>query len=309
MPVVRYPDPAIEIIEPRFESMRLGNAAVEQLWTGARWTEGPVWYGDLRCLLFSDIPNDRLLRWDEATGLVTVFRSPAQHSNGNTRDRQGRLVTCEHQTRRVTRTEHDGHITVLADGYMGRRLNAPNDVVVARDGAVWFTDPGYGILFHYEGGKAEFELPTHVYRVDPVTGALAVMTDDLDRPNGLCFSPDEQLLYVVDSGEPRHIRVFDVVDGAAGRPRLGASHVFADMAPGTSDGIRVDIEGNLWAAAAWGGEGFDGVHCFAPDGTLLGRIHLPESCSNICFGGLHKHRLFMTASQSLYSVFLNVAGL
>ena len=304
MDIPRYPDPAIEIVDPRFGDYRIGNAGVERLWTGARWTEGPVYFGDLRCLLFSDIPNDRILRWDEATGEVSVFRSPAHNANGNTRDRTGRLVTCEHGSRRVTRTEHDGRITVLMDNYQGKRLNAPNDVVVSSDGAVWFTDPGYGILYDYEGGKAEFELPTNVYRIDPQTGAATVVAGDFERPNGLCFSPDEKQLYIVDTGGPGHIRVFDVVDGQ----RLANDRVFVKFTWGGSDGIRVDEAGNLWAAATWGGEGFDGVHCYAPDGTLLGRIHLPEACSNLCFGGLRKNRLFMTASRSLYAVYVNTRG-
>jgi gluconolactonase len=304
MELVRYPDPAIETVDARFASLRQGNAAVERLWSGGRWLEGPVWFGDAGYLLFSDIPNDRILRWDALTGQTTTYRAPARNSNGNTRDRSGRLVTCEHLSRSVTRTEPDGRITVLADAYQGKRLNAPNDVVVASDGAVWFTDPGYGILSDYEGEAAPFELPTCVYRIDPHSGALSVAVDDMERPNGLCFSPDERLLYVVDTGAPQHIRVFDVVDGS----RLGKSRVFVEMAPGGSDGIRVDTAGNLWSAAAWAGPGYDGVHCFAPDGDLIGRIHLPEGCSNLCFGGLHKNRLFMTASQSLYAVYLNAKG-
>ena len=309
-PVQRYPDPAIEIVDPRFAHYRLGNAAVERLWTGGRWTEGPVWFGDGRYLVWSDIPNNRMLRWCEETGTVSVFRASSNYSNGNTRDRQGRLVSCEHGTRRVTRTEHDGRITVLIDSFGGKRLNAPNDVVVHSDGAIWFTDPGYGILMHYEGGQAPFELPRSVYRFDPVTGQAAVVADDFDRPNGLCFSPDEQLLYVVDTGRshtpggPSHIRVFDVADGM----RLSNGRVFAEMAPGTGDGVRTDVHGNLWAGACWGGAGFDGVHCFAPTGELLGRIHLPEPCSNLCFGGARKNRLFMTAGQSLYAVYVETIG-
>jgi gluconolactonase len=308
MQPIHYPDPSLEVIDPRFGAYCLANAAVERLWTGGRWTEGPVWFGDGRFLLFTDIPNDRIWRWDETTGQASIVRSPAHYANGNTRDRSGRLITCEHQARRVTRTEYDGRLTVLIDSFDGKRLNAPNDVVVTMDGAIWFTDPGYGIMFDYEGGKAEFELPTCIYRLDPHTGQAAIMTDDLDRPNGLCFSPDEQLLYVVDSGTPRDIRVFDVEPGAVGGPRLARGRTFAEMAPGTSDGIRSDVDGNVWAAAAWGGAGFDGVHCFAPDGTRIGQIHLPEGCSNICFGGSRKDRLFMTASQSLYAVYVNTKG-
>jgi gluconolactonase len=308
--IPRYPDPAIESLDSRFDVYKLGNAAVERLWSGARWAEGPVWFGDLRCLLFSDIPNDRMLRWDEATGTVSAFRSPAHYSNGNTRDRQGRLVTCEHQTRRVTRTEHDGRITVLADSFDGKRLNAPNDVVVTQDGAVWFTDPGYGILFDYEGGKAEFELPTNVYRIDPQSGQLSVVLDDFDRPNGLCFSPDESRLYVVDSGGPQHIRVFDIAGGSHhgnGRPTNG--RVFAKMSSGTADGIRCDVNGNVWAAVAFSLDEDQGVHCFAADGAHIGKIRLPEMCSNLCFGGLRKNRLFATGSTSLYAVYLNTQGI
>jgi gluconolactonase len=312
-----YPDPAIESLDSRFDGLKIGNTAVERLWTGARWAEGPIWFGDLRCVLFSDIPNDRMLRWDEATGAVTLFRSPSRYSNGNTRDRQGRLVTCEHQARRVTRTEHDGRITVLADSYDGKRLNAPNDVVVAHDGAIWFTDPGYGILFDYEGGKADFELPTNVYRIDPQSGQLAVVVDDFERPNGLCFSPDESRLYIVDSGGPQHIRVFDVSgrSGVSGGPRgsggsaLTNGRLFAKMPSGTADGIRCDVDGNLWVALAWTLDEDLGVHCFAPDATHIGKIRIPEMCSNLSFGGLHKNRLFITGATSLYAVYLNTRGL
>jgi gluconolactonase len=308
-PVV-YPDPAVEVIDPRFTKYKVANAAVERLYTGTRWAEGPVWFGDGRYLLFSDIPNNRMLRWVEETGEVSVFRSPSNYSNGNCRDRQGRLITCEHDTRRVTRTEYDGTITVLIDRFLNKKLNAPNDVAVHSDGAIWFTDPGYGIMSNYEGHRAPFELPPNVYRLDPKTGEATVAASDLDKPNGLCFSPDEKVLYIVDTGipkragDPRPIRVYDVVDGV----RLKNGRMFANMSPGSSDGIRCDVDGNVWSAAGWGGQSFNGVHVFAPDGTLIGRIHLPETCANICFGGSKKNRLFMAASQSLYAVYVETQG-
>ena len=308
-PVV-YPDSAVEVIDPRFAKYRLINAAVERLFTGARWAEGPVWFGDGRYLLFSDIPNNRMLRWLEDTGEVSVFRSPSNYSNGNFRDREGRLLTCEHDTRRVTRTEHSGTITVLMDSFQGKKLNAPNDLVVHSDGAIWFSDPGYGIMSNYEGHKAPFELPANVYRLDPKTGEATVVASDMDKPNGLCFSPDEKKLYIVDTGTPKHpgdpspIRVYDVVDGT----RLKSGRLFVNMSPGSSDGIRCDVDGNVWSAAGWAGEGFNGVHVFAPDGTTIGKIHLPETCANLCFGGAKKNRLFMAASQSLYSLYVGTEG-
>ncbi len=285
------------IIDPIFGTYVLGNAPVKQLATGFDWAEGPVWFGDAGCLLFSDIPNNRIMRWTPGHGIST-FREPSNYSNGHTRDRQGRLISCEHGTRRVTRTEYDGQVTVIADGYQGKRLNSPNDVVVHSDGSIWFTDPHYGIMTDYEGFRAEQELPCHVYRVDP-DGTMAAVLTDLNCPNGLCFSPDETRLYVADTGrmhnpDPQHIRVFDV-DG----PKLTGGAVFHQIAPGCADGIRVDGDGNLWSSAA------DGVHCIAPDGHLMGRILVPEVVSNICFGGRARHQLFITASTSLYMVSLN----
>lgn len=309
-PPVAYPDPAIQVLDPRFNKYRIVSAAVERLYTGARWAEGPVWFGDGRYLLFSDIPNNRVLRWLEDTGEVSVFRSPSNYANGNFRDREGRLLTCEHDSRRVTRTEHDGAITVLMDQFQGKKLNAPNDIVTHSDGAIWFTDPGYGIMGNYEGHKAPFELPANVYRLDPNTREVTVVASDMDKPNGLCFSPDEKKLYIVDSGEPKHpgeprpIRVYDVEDGK----RLKNGQMFVDMSPGTSDGIRCDVDGNVWSAAGWASEGFNGVHVFAPDGTRIGKILLPETCANLCFGGAKKNRLFMAASQSLYSVYVDAQG-
>src|ERR1700757_1009570 len=307
---VAYPDPAVEIVDQRFAKYRVLSAAVERLYTGTRWAEGTVWFGDGRYLLFSDIPNNRMLRWLEDTGEISVFRSPSNYSNGNSRDRQGRLLTCEHDARRLTRTEHDGTITVLADHFQSKPFNAPNDLAVHSDGAIWFTDPGYGIMSNYEGHKATFELPTNVYRLDPNTHELTVVVSDMEKPNGICFSPDEKKLYIVDTGEPKHagdprpIRVYDVEDGK----RLKNGRMFANLAPGSSDGIRCDVDGNVWSAAGWAGEGYNGVHVFAPDGTLIGKIHLPETCANLCFGGAKRNRLFMTASQSLYAVYVETQG-
>jgi gluconolactonase len=307
---VTYPDPAVRVMDLRFAKYVVHNAAVERLYTGTRWSEGPVWFGDGGYLLWSDIPNNRMLRWMEATGEVSVFRSPSNYSNGNYRDRQGRLLTCEHDSRRLTRTEYDGTITVLMDGFQGKKLNAPNDLAVHSDGAIWFTDPGYGIMSDYEGHKAAFELPAVVYRLDPKTREATVVASDMDKPNGICFSPDEKLLYIVDTGAPRHagdphpIRVYDVVDGM----RLKNGRLFVNMAPGSSDGIRCDVDGNVWSAAGWAGNGYNGVHVFAPDGTMIGAIDLPETCANLCFGGAKKNRLFMAASQSLYALYVNAQG-
>ena len=307
---VLYPDPAVEVIDPRFARYKVGNAAVERLYTGTRWAEGPVWFGDGRYLLFSDIPNNRMLRWLEDTGEVSVFRGPSNYSNGNFRDRQGRLLTCEHDSRQLTRTEHDGTVTVLMDHFQGKPMNAPNDLAVHSDGAIWFTDPGYGIMSNYEGHKAAFELPANVYRLDPNAREATVVVSDMDKPNGICFSPDEKKLYIVDTGEPKHpgdprpIRVYDVENGT----RLKNGRQFVNMAPGSSDGIRCDVDGNVWSAAGWGPDGFNGVHVFAPDGVMIGRIHLPETCANLCFGGAKKNRLFMAASQSLYAVYVGTEG-
>jgi gluconolactonase len=308
-PAQSYPDPAVVTLDPRFEAIRPPfNAAVERLYTGCRWSEGPVWFGDLRCLLWSDIPNNRILKWDEETGAVSVFRKPSNYANGNTRDRQGRLVTCEHGGRQVTRTEHDGSITVLCnrfDGVDGAPLNSPNDVVVKSDGSVWFTDPPFGILSNYEGGRAEPELPTNVYRVDARTGKATVVAGDINGPNGLCFSPDERRMYIVESrSRPRGIRVYDVTDDGT---RLANGRPFTDCGDGSPDGFRCDVHGNLWSG--WGtGPGLDGVVVFAPDGRMIGRIALPERCANLCFGGVKRNRLFMAASQSLYAVYVNTEG-
>ena len=308
--LTKYPDPAIETLHPSFTKYRQNNAAIERLYTGARWAEGPVWFGDGRYLLFSDIPNNRMLRWVEETGEVSVFRSPSNYSNGNTRDKQGRLITCEHNSRRVTRTELDGTVTVLMDHYEGKPLNAPNDVVVHSNGSIWFSDPGYGILSNYEGHKAPLELPCNVYRIDPKSGAATVVEGNLRRPNGLCFSPDERLLYLCDTSGTENpsyshdIRVYDVVDGA----RLANGRIFVNMGAGVADGIRSDVDGNIWAGAGWGGEDYNGVHIINPAGEVIGKIHLPEICANICFGGAKRDRLFMAASTSLYSLYVGTTG-
>jgi gluconolactonase len=309
-PLVTYPDPAIETVDPRFAKYTVANASVERLYTGARWAEGPIWFADGRYLLFSDIPNNRMLRWLEDTGEVSVFRSPSNYSNGNYRDRQGRLLTCEHDSRRVTRTEYDGTVTTLIDSFQNKKLNAPNDIVVHSDGTIWFTDPGYGIMNNYEGHVATFELPTNVYRLDPKTREVTVVASDMVKPNGLCFSPDEKKLYIVDTGTQPHptdlhpIRVYDVENGTS----LKNGRLFVDMTPGLSDGIRCDTDGNVWSAAGWGPANYNGVHIFAPDGKLIGKIHLPETCANLCFGGAKGNRLFMAASQSLYAVYVNAQG-
>jgi gluconolactonase len=306
-PAESYPDPAFEIIDKRFAPYRIFNAAVERLATGFRWAEGPVWFGDQRALLWSDIPNDRIMRWDEQTGAVSVFRKPSRNSNGNTRDRQGRLVTCEHGGRRVTRTEYDGSVTVLIDRFDGKRLNSPNDVVVKSDGSIWFSDPPFGILGNYEGDKSAPEIHPNVYRLDPASGKAAIVADDMNAPNGLCFSPDERRLYVVDSRATPNplIRVYDVTpDGA----RLADGRTFYDGGPGSSpDGFRSDVDGNLWCG--WGtGEGKNGVLVLSPAGEPIGRIALPERCANLCFGGVKRNRLFMAASQSLYALYVDTQG-
>jgi gluconolactonase len=302
----RYPDPAVEIVEPNFAKYRIFNASVERLASDCRWCEGPVWFGDGRYLLWSDIPNNRILKWEEETGTVSIFRKPSAHANGNTRDRQGRLVTCEHSGRRVTRTEYDGTITVILDHFEGKPLNSPNDVVVKSDNSLWFTDPPFGIAGNYEGYAALEELPNNVYRVDGVTGRASVVVDDLEGPNGLAFSPDERRLYIVESrAEPnRRIRVYDVVDGV----RLTNGRIFVDAGPGTPDGFRCDIDGNLWCGWGMGSNELDGVAIFSPEGLLIGRIRLPERCANVCFGGARRNRLFMAASHSVYALYVNTQG-
>ena len=302
---IRYPDPRIKILDARFAPLVLGNAAIETIASGCRFTEGPVWFGDLRCLLWSDIPNDRMMKWEEETGAVSLFRKPSHYANGNTRDRQGRLITCEMDAQRLTRTAYDGTITVLAESFDGKKLTGPNDVVVKSDGSIWFSDNGAGIRGNYLGHKATAELPYRVYRIDGRTGQITIAVGDMERPNGLCFSPDEKRLYVVDTpGGTKTTHVYDVVDDGT---KLANGRVFFDATPGYADGIRCDTEGNVWAGFS-GGEDQDGVAVFAPDGKLIGRILLPERCANLCFGGLKRNRLFMAASQSIYSLYVEAQG-
>jgi len=302
-PSQRVPDMAVKEIDASFARYRLALAKIERLATGTRWAEGPVWFGDARCLLWSDVPGNRMLRWDEESGAVSDWRRPSGFANGNTRDRQGRLVTCEHGGRRLSRTEPDGRIKTLADSFEGKKLNSPNDVVCKSDGSLWFTDPSFGILGWYEGAKADAELPTHVYRWD---GDLAVVAEGINQPNGLAFSPDESILYIVESRSvPRKILAYDVKGGKG----LANRRVLVDAGPaGTPDGLRVDLDGNLWCGWGMGAEGLDGVHVFNPDGRLIGRIELPERCANVCFGGVERNRLFMAATTSLYSLYVNTQG-
>src|SRR5271163_411992 len=303
--VVRYPDPGIKILDPRFSALVLGNAAIERIAVGCRFNEGPVWFGDGRFLLWSDIPNDRIMKWEEETGAVSLYRKPSHYANGNTRDRQGRLVTCEMDAQRLTRTEYDGTITVLADSFDGKRLTAPNDVVVKSDGSIWFSDNGAGTRGNYLGHTAPQELPFRVYRIDPKTDEITIAVGDMQRPNGLCFAPDESRLYVVDTPRgDKTVHVYDVVEDGA---KAVNGRVFFNQMPGYADGIRCDTQGNVWCGFS-GGEGEDGVAVFAPDGTLIGRILLPERCANVCFGGRKRNRLFMAASQSVYSVFVETQG-
>ncbi len=295
-----------EVLDPRFSTCFVGHQRVERLWTGALWSEGPAWFAPGRYLVWSDIPNNRMLRYDGTDGSVSVFRQPSNNSNGNTLDNEGRLVTCEHLTRRVTRTEIDGSITVIADKWQGKRLNSPNDVVVKSDGSIWFTDPDYGILSDYEGEQAESEIGAcHVFRADPQTGEVVQVAGDFAKPNGLAFSPDEKHLYIADTGVshdpdgPRHIRRFAVSDDGQA---LAASTIFAECTAGLFDGFRFDSDGRLWTSAA------DGVHCYDPDGTLIGKIMIPETVANVTFGGVKRNWLFICGTTSLYAVYLTANG-
>jgi gluconolactonase len=310
---IRYPDPDIIALDPRFNALRVGNTTIERIWTGALWAEGPAWNAQGRYLLWSDIPNNRQLRWLEEDGHVSTFRQPTGNSNGNTFDHQGRQVSCEHRGRRVVRYEWDGSVTVIAASFNGKPLNSPNDVVVHPDGSIWFTDPPYGTRAEggYEGIYAERHHPNSVYRADLTTGLLQRLIDDIPFPNGICFSHDYKRLYIVNTGPNGDIRVYDIVNDI----RVANGRIFHDMkfgdpgnqVQGGSDGMRVDIHGNVWAAAG-GGEGIDGVQIITPEGERIGQILLPERCANVCFGGEKRNRLFMTASQSVYSVYVNTRG-
>lgn len=312
-PQQRYPDPSVQILDPEFNRCRIYSSSVEQIATGFRWVEGPLWVADGRYLLFSDIPNNRILRWDETTGQVGEFRKPSNYANGLGRDRQGRLLACEHLTRRVTRTEYDGRVTVLAERYQGKRLNSPNDIVCARDGSIWFTDPPFGIAGAWEGEQAEPELPQSVYRIDPRSGALTAVISDLAAPNGLAFAPDEKTLYVVESRHQPHrvIWAYDVQEDG----RLQGKRLHVDASgPGSIDGIKCDEWGNLWCG--WGSNGsagadaqaLDGVMVFNPKGKAIAHIRLPERCANLCFGGAKNNRVFMASSHSIYALYVGVRG-
>ncbi len=324
-PPVRYPDPHVVVIDPRFAKYKLGTTHIQRLYHNENmlWAEGPAWNGVGRYLVWSDIPNNLQLRWLEEDGHVSTFRTPSGNSNGNTFDYQGRQISCQHGTRRVVRYEYDGSETVLAGSYGGKSLNAPNDAVVHPNGDIWFTDPGYGALMNYEGSRVDTGSPQPiqkeaVYRIDGKSGKLTKVTDDIVKPNGLCFSPDYKKLYVADTGMSHYpdakpeIKVWDVIDSA----KLAKGRSFASMkmelngetVAGLADGIRADADGNIWASAGWVGEGYDGVHIFAPDGDRIGQILLPEICSNVCFGGSKRNRLFMTGSTSLYSVYVETQG-
>lgn len=311
----RYPDPDIITLDKRFKKYAIGNTPIKRLHTGMLWAEGPAWCGQGRYLVWSDIPNNVQMRWLQDDGHVSVMRNPSGYSNGNTFDWEGRQISFEHDNRRVVRYEHNGKVTVLADKWKGKPLNAPNDGVVHPDGGIWFTDPGYGILLDYEGHKDKLEIKEAVYRIDPKTLKMEMVTDDIFKPNGICFSPDYKKLYVADTGAshyekaPRNIKVWDLTgDGK----KLGDGKEFVSMEfdgkAGFADGIRADTDGNIWSSAGWVGDGYDGVHVFAPDGTRIGLIRLPEICSNVCFGGPKRNRLFMTGSQSLYAVYVEATG-
>jgi gluconolactonase len=311
----RYPDADIVVLDKSFAKYKIGNTPVQRLYTGLLWSEGPAWNGVGRYLVWSDIPNDRQMRYLDDDGHVSVMRKTSNYSNGNTFDWEGRQLSCEHGARRVTRYEPGGTVTVIADKYNGKPLNAPNDIVVHPDGGIWFTDPGYGILANYEGHKGEVQLKEAVYRVDPKTGKIDLLTDEFYKPNGICFSPDYKKVYICDTGAthnpeaPKVVKVYDVVDNRKiANGRVFFNTELAGKGSGLADGIRADRDGNIWAGMGWVGEGYDGVHIFSPAGQRIGMILLPEICANVCFGGEKRNRLFMAASQSLYAVYVETQG-
>jgi gluconolactonase len=298
---------SFEVLNDRFARYALGNVHLERLYTGCRWSEGPVYVPAGRYLLWSDIPNDRVMRWNESDGSVSVVQSPAMNANGHTLDRQGRVISCEHRGRCVSRIEHDGSRTVLVSHFQGRRLNSPNDVVVKSDHSIWFTDPTYGIDSNYEGDAGACEIgASQVYRIDPQSGQVSVVIDHMEKPNGLAFSPDEKFLYVVDTGVshrpdgPRDVRRYAL--SADGCTVQGTGQLLASASVGLFDGLRVDVEGNLWLGAG------DGVHCLDPEGHLIGKIRVPEVVANVCFGGPKRNRLFICGTQSLYSIYVRTSG-
>jgi gluconolactonase len=303
----RYPDPDVIALDPSFAKYPLFNAVIYRHYVGTKWAEGPAWSAEGHYLVWSDIPNNRQLRLMEDDDHVSVFRNPAGYSNGNTFDYEGRQLSCEHAGRRVVRYENNGTVTVIADKYNGKSLNSPNDIVVHPDGGIWFTDPPYGILGNYEGFAAKQENKEAVYRVDGKTGRIEIVTDDLDKPNGICFSNDYRKLYVCDTGKPRNIRVYDVADNKLRNGREFTNMVVQGVGKGLADGIRADVDGNVWAGAN-GGPGYDGVHVISPQGQTIGVIRLPEICANLCFGGSKRNRLFMAGSQSLYSIYVGTQG-
>jgi len=305
---VRYPDPDVISLDPRFDKYKVGNAAIEKLYTGCRWAEGPAWNAAGQYLVFSDIPNDRQMRFIQDDSRVTVFHQPAGYTNGNTFDFEGRLVSCSHANRRVIRYEHDGSVTAIADKVQGKPFNSPNDVIVHPDGGIWFTDPTYGIQGNYEGNQATSELKQAVYRVDPQSRAIEKVSDQFGQPNGLCFSPDYKKVYICDTGEAKDIHVFDVDNGKALRNGKLFSKMVTSKGNGLPDGIRADVDGNIWVGSGWVGSGYDGVHIIAPNGDRIGMILLPEICANVCFGGPKRNRLFMAASQSLYALYVGTKG-
>jgi gluconolactonase len=304
---IRYPDPDVVSLDPRFDKYKVTNAAIEKLYTGTRWAEGPAWHAQANFLLWSDIPNNRQFRRLEEDGHVSVYREPSGYSNGNTFDFEGRQLSCQHANRRVVRYEHDGSVTVIAEKWQGKPFNSPNDIVVHPDGGIWFTDPTYGILGNYEGFQAAPEIKQAVYRVDPKDRSIELVASEFGQPNGLCFSPDYKKIYIADTGDAKDIHVFDL-DGKRLRNGKRFTTMQTDKGWGLGDGMRADIDGNLWVGAGWVGAGYDGVHVFTPAGERIGMILLPEICANVCFGGPKRNRLYMAASQSLYAVYVNTRG-